>query len=223
MSERPGSTRVVAVLLAAGGSRRLGEPKQLLRVAGQPLVRRAALAALASRADEVLVVTGAHAEAVERALAGLALECVHCADWESGLAASLRAGVSAALARAPEASVLVLLVDQPAVTPLLIDALIAQRAAGAELAASAYAGEPGVPALFAPRLARELLALTGDRGAKALLLRERAHAALVPFPDGALDVDTPEDWARVSRILEESASTSYGAREAERVHQPERR
>ncbi len=194
-------TRVVAVVLAAGGSRRLGEPKQLLRLRGQALVRRAALAALASRADCVLAVTGAHAERVEAALAGLAVACVRAGRWEDGLAASLRAGVSAALARDPDASVLLLLADQPATDAALLDALIARHAAGAEIAASHYAGEPGVPAIFAARFARELLALDGDRGAKALLVRERARLALVPFEAGALDVDTPEDWARASRML----------------------
>ncbi len=197
-------TPVVAVVLAAGGSRRLGEPKQLLRLAGQTLVRRAALAALGSRAERSLVVTGAHAERVEAALAGLAIEAVRCASWESGLAASLRAGVTAALAHG-DASVLLLLADQPAVSAALLDAQIALHRAGSELVASDYCDEPGVPAIFAPRFARELLALEGDRGAKELLRRERAHVALVPFADGALDVDTPEDWARVSRILAERA------------------
>jgi molybdenum cofactor cytidylyltransferase len=200
--------RVFALLLAAGGSRRLGEPKQLLRIAGQTLVRRAALAALASRAERVWVVTGAHAERVEAALAGLALECVRCADWESGLAASLRTGVAAALARDPDASALVLLADQPAASPALLDALIARHAGGAAIVACEYGGEPGVPALFAPRFARELLALEGDRGAKALLLRERAATALVPFPGGTLDVDTQADWARVSRMLESRPAES---------------
>jgi molybdenum cofactor cytidylyltransferase len=192
--------RVVAVLLAAGGSRRLGEPKQLLRLAGQPLVRRAALAALGSRARRVVVVTGAEAERVEAALAGLAVECVRCSKWQDGLAASLREGVSAALADG-EASVLLLLADQPALDAALLDALIDAHAAGAAIAASHYGGEPGVPALFAPRFARELLALGGDRGAKALLLRERERLAAVPFPGGALDVDTPEDWARAARTF----------------------
>jgi molybdenum cofactor cytidylyltransferase len=199
---------VAAVLLAAGGSRRFGAPKQLLRLAGQALVRRAALAALESRCERVVVVTGAHAEAVDRALAGLALESVHCAHWESGLAASLRAGVSAALARDGAASVLVLLADQPAVSTSLLHALLAKHDAGAAIVACEYGGEPGVPALFAAHYARELLALEGDRGAKALLLRERASTALVPFPEGVLDVDTPDDWARVSRILAASGSES---------------
>ena len=197
-------TRVVALVLAAGGSRRLGEPKQLLRLAGQPLVRRAALAALGSRAERTFVVTGAHAERVEAALAGLAVEAVRCANWEAGLAASLRAGVAAALARG-EASVLLLLADQPAVDAALLDRLIALHREGRDIVASHYGGEPGVPAIFGPRWGRELLELEGDRGAKALLLRERANVALVPFAGGALDVDTPEDWARVSLDLGERA------------------
>jgi len=196
--------RVTAVLLAAGASRRLGQPKQLLRLAGQPLVRRAALTALGSRAERVLVVTGSRATEVEAALAGLAVECVRCTRWEAGLAASLRTGIEAALAHG-DASVLVMLADQPAVNAALLDALIARHAAGAEIAACEYGGEPGVPALFAPHFARKLLALEGDRGAKALLVREREHRALVPFPDGALDVDTLDDWERARRILEARA------------------
>jgi molybdenum cofactor cytidylyltransferase len=196
--------RVTVVLLAAGASRRLGEPKQLLRLAGQTLVRRAALAALGSRAERVLVVTGARAAEVAAALDGLAVECVRCARWEAGLAASLRTGIETALAHG-DVSVLALLADQPAVDSALLDALIAKHAAGAEIAACEYGGEPGVPALFAPHFARKLLALEGDRGAKALLVRERAHRALVPFPDGALDVDTREDWDRARRILEARA------------------
>jgi molybdenum cofactor cytidylyltransferase len=188
-------------VLAAGGSRRLGRPKQLLALAGQPLVRRAALAALGSRAKRTFVVTGAHAGAVERALAGLAVECVRCAEWEEGLAASLRIGVGAALARDAGASVLLLLADQPAVDSALLDRLIALHEGGHELAACHYGGELGVPALFAPRFARELLGLEGDRGAKSLLARERANVAAVEFAAGALDVDTPADWARVSRTL----------------------
>lgn len=194
------AARVVAVVLAAGGSSRLGKPKQLLALAGQPLVRRAALAALGSRAQRTIVVTGAAAETVEAALAGLAVELVRCADWQSGLAASLRAGVAAASARGP-ASVLLLLADQPAVDAALLDRLIAAHEAGHERVACHYGGEPGVPALFAARFAGELLALEGDRGAKAVLARAGEALATIPFPDGALDVDTPEDWARVSTTL----------------------
>ena len=203
----PASTPVIAIVLAAGGSRRLGQPKQLLRLAGQSLVRRAALAALGSRAERTIVVTGAHALEVERALAGLAVEIAHCAHWDTGLAASLRTGAEAAFARG-EASVLLTLADQPALDAALLDRLIALHMSGRELVACDYGGEPGVPALFAPRFARQLLALEGDRGAKALLARERAQLALVPFPGGTLDVDTPEDWARISGFFEARAGES---------------
>ncbi len=196
---------VVAVVLAAGGSLRLGRPKQLLRLAGQSLVRRAALAALGSRAERTVVVTGASAFAVELELAGLAVEIIHAHQWESGLAASLRAGVAAAGARGP-ASVLLLLADQPAVDAALLDRLIELHAGGREIVACHYGGEPGVPAVFAPRFAPELLALQGDRGAKAILLHAGNALATIDFSEGALDVDTPEDWRRAQQQLGEPDS-----------------
>ena len=92
-------TRVATVVLAAGGSRRMGSPKQLLRIDGVTLVRRAAEKALASRCQGVYIVVGAAAETVRRELSELSLEVIDNPNWEEGLAGSIRVGIEAV--RAP--------------------------------------------------------------------------------------------------------------------------
>lgn len=188
-------SRTWAVLLAAGRSSRLGSPKQLLAFEGRSLVRRAALAALGSGCDGVVVVLGAGAQAVSRELSGLDLIQVENPEWEEGIGASIRRGVEAALERDPECeAVLLLLADQPAVSaPLLTRLLAERRESGSELVACAYAGSLGVPALFGRPHFPALRALGGDRGAKAILLAHAARVRRVAFPEGAIDVDTPED------------------------------
>ena len=88
-------TRVATVVLAAGGSRRMGSPKQLLRIDGITLVRRAAETALASRCEGVYVIVGCAAEAVCREVSELSLEVIDNPAWETGLAGSIRVGIEA--------------------------------------------------------------------------------------------------------------------------------
>lgn len=203
MSGEAGALRVAAVVLAAGASRRTtargAPPKQLLDWEGEPLVRRAVRAALGSRCGSVHVVVGARAARVRAALAGLApLAVVECADWEEGMAASIRAGVTAA-ERAGCDAVLLALADQPRVDSAHLDALLARLEAGAILAASAYEGILGAPAAFRRVHFDELLALRGDRGARALIERYEASVAAVPCEAAAFDVDEPGGTGPASR------------------------
>jgi CTP:molybdopterin cytidylyltransferase MocA len=194
--------RVVAVVLAAGASRRLGRPKQLVRVRGEPLVRRAARAAREAGCAPVLVVTGARAARVEAALAGLDVACVRNDAFAEGLASSIRAGVEAAVRAAPLCDgALLLLVDQPAVDAALLGTLLARfaEAGGTRTVACAYGGGCGVPALFPRALFRELAALHGEGGAKPLLEARAEELIVVPFPAGAEDVDSQEDLERHTR------------------------
>jgi CTP:molybdopterin cytidylyltransferase MocA len=180
------------VLLAAGGSRRLGQPKQLVQMAGETLVHRAARLALATAPADAVLVLGAHAEAVLAGVATLALRPVQCADWERGMGTSLRAGL-AALSPACQGA-LVLLCDQPDLDATHLQALVqAWRRDPSRAAASAYAGVLGVPALLPRAWFPELAALGGDRGARDLL-RQRARdvQAVACFPL-ARDIDTPTD------------------------------
>ncbi len=183
------------VILAAGGSRRLGVPKQLLRDgAGRSLVRRAAQTALASGCRPVTVVLGASAEAISREIADLPLGIVHNPGWETGMASSLRAGLTALTAHTPLDAALVMLCDQPMVSAALLDSLAAaHRSSGHDLVACEYEGVLGVPALFGHALFGALRALTGDEGARRVIKAYAGPATRVPFPEGRLDIDTADD------------------------------
>ena len=140
---------VVAVLLAAGASRRLGQPKQLLAYRGRPLIQHAAATLLASRCRPVLVVLGAEADRAGAALADLPVELVHNPRWADGVGTSIAAGIAAASARGAGGAVLSL-VDQALVTGATIDRLLAARdATGRSIVAARYADTVGVPAYFA--------------------------------------------------------------------------
>jgi molybdenum cofactor cytidylyltransferase len=165
---------------------------------GEPLVRRAAATALASRCSSVRVVVGAHAGPVEAALAGLDVTIVANPWWEEGMASSICAGIHAVAADIPRAeAALLLLADQVAVSPALLDELIERFESGdADLVACAYAGTQGPPALFGRRYFADLEELRGDRGARSVLSAHHGELALVDFPGGAHDVDTPADLRR---------------------------
>ncbi|MCB1599101.1 MAG: nucleotidyltransferase family protein [Xanthomonadales bacterium] len=182
----------LALLLAAGGSRRLGQPKQLLDLNGISLIRRMALAALATEPTELLVSLGAEVEGCRAALQGLRWREVLVADWTEGMGRSLAAGVEAITN--PALAVLVLGVDQPALDAAHLRALVALGRERPDCAvASAYADTLGIPALFPAEWRPRLAALGGDLGARVLLRSGDPSVLSVPAPQLAIDIDTPAD------------------------------
>lgn len=188
----------VGVVLAAGGSRRLGEPKQLLRVGGESLLRRAALQLLATGPRALVVVLGAQAERLRDELAGLPVQVVVNGDWSQGMASSLRLAAATAAATVgggPQADTLLVGVDQPALDTAHLQRLL-QRGArhpGVDVL-SGYAGIAGIPALLRPATFALVDGLQGDHGLRALL-RERV-TEVVDHPGLAQDLDTQDDLAR---------------------------
>ena len=187
--------RIGAIILAAGASTRLGRPKQLLPHDGQPLVSRAALAALHAGLAPVIVVLGAHAAAIRPALANLGVIVVENISWPEGLGASIRAGIGALDTHAPAlAGVLLALCDQPHFTAASVERLLhAFAAPGITIAATNYEKIPGVPALFSSTHFPALRKLGGAEGARPVIAAHRANTAVVDLPDLACDIDTPAD------------------------------
>lgn len=194
---------VPVVVLAAGGSRRLGVPKQSLAFRGRSLLTRALDAARAADCGPVFAVLGSGADALRGEAAGPGVTVVDNPDWAAGMGTSFRAAVAAVGADCPAASAILFTVcDQPLVTGDLLAAIAAAHRGGQGLVAAGYAGTAGVPALFARRYFAELVALPADAGAKRVLVRYAAEVCVVPFPGGAIDIDTPDDAARLAGLTD---------------------
>jgi CTP:molybdopterin cytidylyltransferase MocA len=187
-----------AVILAAGASTRLGEPKQLITIHGETLLARAIRIAQESGADEVFAVLGANFATVKKEAA--AAKIVENPLWQQGMATSVQAGVGAA---STADSILFLTCDQPAVTPFHLALLIASAAEESKIAASRYAKRLGVPAIFPKKYFPELLALQGDEGARHLLRTHKDEVVEVLLENGDLDLDTPESLEAIRRLWSE--------------------
>lgn len=188
---------VAGVLLAAGASRRLGHPKQLVPIDGESLIRRTARVALDAGCAPLVAVLGFEAERMAAELAGLPVTTVVNASWPSGMGASVACGVAAARRARPEMDGLLLLVcDQPRLSANHLRHLLRHHASGFNsVTASEYGGRAGVPAVFGRGLFPDLEKMDGDRGARDLILRHSAQT--VPWPEGAYDIDLPEDLPRI--------------------------
>ncbi|MBW3631910.1 MAG: nucleotidyltransferase family protein [Chloroflexi bacterium] len=188
---------IAGIVLAAGRSSRLGRPKQLLPVLGEPLLRHTVHRVLASSLDNVVLVVGHNADAIRDAVAGLSLDVVFNPDAALGQSTSVRAGL-AALSPDNDAAIFIL-GDQPGIDPNVIDALIsAWRESQAPILAPHYEDGMGNPVLFDRRVFPELAALQGDTGARPVV--QAYHASgdlqLVPVAGPAPpDVDTEDDYA----------------------------
>jgi molybdenum cofactor cytidylyltransferase len=199
---------VGAVILAAGASTRMGVPKQMLQFGDETMLRRAASVALKAGCRPVVVVTGAEAAASRKALHGLDVREAENAQWESGISSSVRAGIEALVTANPRtAAVVLMLCDQPFVTREIIAQLVAAHLeTGRSIVASGYGGSYGVPALFDKIHFAELTRLEGDAGAKQVIQKHFPEVYLLPFPEGEIDIDTPEDLARLQSMDDSDAS-----------------
>jgi molybdenum cofactor cytidylyltransferase len=205
------SKRIGAVILAAGGSSRFGQSKQLIRFRGQSFVRRIIDAACEAGCSPVVVVIASDDEKLRRELDRAGVVMVQNQQWQRGIGSSIRCGIEALINGSPDVEATVLLVcDQPAIDARVIQRLIALReTTGKNIVASSYADTLGVPVLFTHSVFQELLSLGDNAGAKSIVLRSRERVALLPFPEGEIDIDTWEDWEKlqVARLPEDDERT----------------
>lgn len=192
-------SKVGAIILAAGGSSRFGKAKQLVEIDGKSLLHRVVDAATNAGCSPIVVVLGSESERMQIELSSSSVAIARNSDWRHGIGASIRTGVNHLVTSGDQVDAVILLVcDQPLVDGNVIRRLIATAGATKnQIVASSYAGTVGVPALFGRSFFDELLQLSDDRGAKPLILSNRDHTALVPFPEGEIDIDTVEDWDKL--------------------------
>jgi molybdenum cofactor cytidylyltransferase len=197
-----------AVILAAGPSTRMGVPKQLLQFGGQALIRHVAAIALQAGCRPVIVVTGANAAASRESLRGLDVKEAENQKWQSGMSSSVRVGIESIMTVTPETvAVILMLCDQPFVTRNVIAELVkAHHETGCSIVASRYGNSYGVPALFGSIHFAELTALKGAVGAKQVIEKYLPKVQLLPFPEGEIDVDTPDDFRRLQSMDYSGAS-----------------
>jgi molybdenum cofactor cytidylyltransferase len=196
-----------ALILAGGAGRRFGGGKLLADLAGAPVIRRVAERVAAADFAEMLVVTGAEDARIRAALEGVACRILHAADWDEGMAATLRLGLSALI---PETrGVCVFLGDMPLVPVELCPELIAAAEQAGYAARPRCEGLPGHPVAFARAAFAELAQLKGDQGATALL-KARVNVAYVETAErGALiDIDSPADLAAVTEAWNACATSA---------------
>jgi CTP:molybdopterin cytidylyltransferase MocA len=186
--------RVGAVVLAAGASRRLGEPKQLVMLGKETLLERAVRTAREAGCSPVVVVVGAeHSQVLGKCVLGDAATVIND-QWAEGMASSIRLGVQTLESAAKDVEgVLLMTCDQPAVTVKHLLRLMREP----ERKASRYARRSGVPAFFPKKYFDQLMKLKGDAGARELL----AEARYEELENGELDVDTPTDLERARKMF----------------------
>jgi molybdenum cofactor cytidylyltransferase len=191
-------TPIAGIILAAGGAQRYGSSKQIVEWNGQPLVRHVAMKALVAGLSPVIVVTGAEAEPVSQAVAGLPLQLVNNPNWQKGQSSSLQAGLKNL--PADSAGAIFLLADQPNIPVTLIEALIeAHSQTLAPVVAPLVDGQRGNPVLFNQVTFADLMSLTGDQGGRQLF--KKYPLSYVPWHDREVldDIDTLEDYVRLTQ------------------------
>ena len=185
--------RLGIIVPAAGGSRRLGQPKQLLINAGESLIRRMVRLAAGLRPRQLVVVTGASHEEVSAEIDDLPARVVHHPGWESGMGSSMAAGAGALDSDLD--GIMILLCDQWRIGEEELKRLQMQwRKDPARIAAARWNDTFGPPVIFPANLLSEIRALDGDRGAHAIIKRQGARTRFVEIHNAEFDLDTPDDF-----------------------------
>lgn len=200
------SSSVGLIVLAAGASTRMGTPKQLLLYRGRSFVRHITEVAIASLCHPIVVVLGANAERIKPEINQFPIQIIENKQWAEGMNTSIRVGIEALnTVNQNIEAVVIALCDQPFISSHTLDQIVeAYHLTGKPIVASEYAGTLGVPALFSRTIFSELMTLKSTKGAKQLIKKHVHELSRVPFPEGAIDIDTPEDYEQFQSLIDSS-------------------
>jgi len=188
------------IILAAGSSRRLGQPKQNLVFKGGTLLQRAVETAIASVCAPVIVVLGANAGVIRPTVEHYKITIIENPDWAEGMSSSIRVGITALQNFAPTAeSAILMLCDQPFVDTYLLNHLVLAKPESS-IVSYFYNDTPGPPALFDAVYFDDLQLLTGAEGAKKVIQKYPEKTVEIVFPPGRIDIDTIEDFEKISGL-----------------------
>lgn len=179
---------LIAAVLAAGASVRLGRPKQLLQYRGEPLIRHAVRIALGARCDKTFVIVPP--DLLGDALEGMDVTVIENPEWRGGVSTSIRAAVKAA----PDSRILFTLCDQPLITSEHLREMLGVEA---PIVATEYRGIAGVPAVFGPQFSEQLSALEGDRGARSIIDMHIDSVVPIRLEEAGVDIDTFDDYLKL--------------------------
>ncbi len=187
------------LIVAAGESKRLGTPKQLLQFEGQSLINRLINIVSGAGSFPITIVLGAEAAAIQAQLPDANLHVVINEDWREGMGSSIRFGLKQMIkADANLDGALILVCDQPFIKSESVQSLIQmQKSTGLPMAACFYEGIVGTPAVFHQSMFSDLLKLTGDTGAKNMMMDKMSDVAKLNFEKGVIDIDTMEDYQKI--------------------------
>lgn len=189
------------IVLAAGASVRMNEPKQLLQFEGKTLLRRAVETAVESIFKPAVVVLGANFERAKAEIEDLPAAIVFNEDWQSGLSSSLKIGIENLRQIAPNvAAAVIALADQPFVTAQHLN-LFAEKfyQSNNSIVAAEYNETLGVPALFSRNIFEDFSDLAGDKGAKPIIEKHCERLSTIALPEAAFDIDTPQDFLKLKQ------------------------
>ncbi|MBB3838048.1 molybdenum cofactor cytidylyltransferase [Runella defluvii] len=188
--------KIGIIILAAGESKRMGSPKQLLQIEGKSLIHRTAEIALATDCYPVVMVIGANKPQIAPEIVDLPLTIIDNPMWHEGMSSSVKMGLAGVYMTYKEIEAVIILVcDQPYLSVSLLERMIEiYTTKKPRLIACKYGEQLGVPALFDRTLFEELLNLKGDKGAKPVLMNHLDEAHILQFEAGSIDLDTPDEY-----------------------------
>lgn len=185
------------VILAAGNSSRMGQPKQLMKYKNKTFLQHIIDESKRAELDPVICVTGYEAEKIAKTINGTDITLVYNEKWREGMGTGISAGLKE-LIFSDFDSVILAVSDQPHVSAELFESMrVLMDQSGKGIVASSYSGTLGTPVLFAKKYFDQLESLSGDQGAKSIVKMHMADVCTIEFEKGGIDIDTKEDYDRL--------------------------